>query len=207
MVIPSTQITDNAERPAGKRARTREHILDAAVTCFAALGIAQCNMVDIAERAEIGRSTLYRHFPKLEDIVIGVILRDLSLVIAQMADLADSFDNIEDKIIESYIYLLREFPQRPVLHMLFIQDPELVKRLSLEVSEFNELGARFSAGTWQLAKAQQRLRDGVTLEEFVEWSTHCLISLAGGSYSHTDDSTRLRQYLRRFLLPSLLTDC
>lgn len=189
----------------GKRARTREQILDAAVACFAEDGIRQSNMVDIAERAGVGRSTLYRHFPKLEDIVVQVLIRDLEELVIRTADLSASCNDIEDVVVESYVFILRELPQRPVLNLLFRQDAELIHHLSLEAEAFNELGARFSAPTYEMAKKANRLREGVTLEEFVEWATRMLISLASMPYAHQKDGIRTRQYLRRFLLPSLLT--
>lgn len=189
----------------GKRARTREQILDAAVTCFEENGIRQCNMVDIAERAGIGRSTLYRHFPKLEDVVVQVLIRDLEDLIRRTGDITSSFNDIEDIIVESFVFILRELPQRPVLNMLFKQDAYLVHHLSLEAEEFNQLGARFSEPPYTVAKSTGRLREGVTLEEFVDWSTRILISLASMPYAHQKDSIRMRQYLQRFLLPSLLT--
>lgn len=193
------------EQPTGKRARTREQILDAAVACFAETGMRQCNMVDIAERAGIGRSTLYRHFPKLEDVIVSALIRDLEELIQRTGEMSASFTELEDVIVESFVFILRELPQRPVLNMLFRQDADLVHHLSLEAEEFNKLGARFSADSYELAKKQDRLREGVTLEEYVEWSTRILISLASTPYLHQKDSVQMRLYLRRFLLPSLLT--
>ena len=194
-----------AEPATGKRARTRERILDAAVACFEASGIGQSNMVDIADRAGIGRSTLYRHFPKLEDIIAQVIIRDTKELFALNRDMTASFTDVEDIIVESFVFILRELPKRTVLNMLFKQDPELVQQLSLEAQSFNELGAEFSVSSYELAKREGRLRDGVKLEEYVEWTTRILVSLASTPYEYQYDSIRMRQYLKRFLIPSLLT--
>ena len=195
-----------AEPLTGKRARTRELILDAAVACFEESGIGQCNMVDIAERAGIGRSTLYRHFPKLEDVIAQVIIRDTTELFALNRDMTATFTDIEDVVVESFVFILRELPKRTVLNMLFKQDPELIHHLSLEDSSFNELGAEFSASSFEQAEREGRLRPGVTLDQFVEWNTRILVSLASTPYEHQHDSIRMRQYLKRFLVPSLLTD-
>jgi len=195
-----------AEPLGGKRARTRELILDAAIACFEELGIRQCNMVDIAERAGIGRSTLYRHFPKLEDVIAQAIIRDIGELIVLNSEMTARFTEIDDIIVESFVFILRELPKRPVLNMLFKQDPELVHHLSLADASFNELGAEFAEHSYGLAKRKGRLREGVTLNEFVEWTTRILISLASAPYEHQQDSIRMRQYLRRFLVPSLLAD-
>lgn len=195
-----------AEPLGGKRARTRELILDAAIACFEELGIRQCNMVDIAERAGIGRSTLYRHFPKLEDVIAQAIIRDIGELIVLNSEMTARFTEIDDIIVESFVFILRELPKRPVLNLLFKQDPELVQHLSLEDESFNELGAEFSAKSFAQARKEGRLREGVTHDEYVEWSTRILISLAGTPYQYHSDNSRIRLYLQRFLIPSLLTD-
>jgi AcrR family transcriptional regulator len=192
------------EQSNGKRARTRDSILDAAITCFNKTGIRQCNMVDIAERAGIGRSTLYRHFPKLEDVIAQAIIRDIGEVIALNSETNASFEDVEDIVVESFVFILRELPKRPVLNLLFKQDPELIHHLSLKDEAFNRLGAEFTVQSYELAKRDGRLRPGLTLEEFVEWTTRILISLASMPYEHQQDNVRIRQYLKRFLVPSLL---
>jgi AcrR family transcriptional regulator len=52
-------------------AHTREAILDAAYALFAQRGYDATRMEEIAERAEIGTSTLYRYFPTKDELVIG----------------------------------------------------------------------------------------------------------------------------------------
>jgi AcrR family transcriptional regulator len=52
-------------------ATTREAILDAAYALFAERGYDATRMEEIAERAEVGTSTLYRYFPTKDELVIG----------------------------------------------------------------------------------------------------------------------------------------
>jgi AcrR family transcriptional regulator len=52
-------------------AHTREVILDAAYALFAERGYDATRMEEIAERAEVGTSTLYRYFPSKDEFVIG----------------------------------------------------------------------------------------------------------------------------------------
>lgn len=204
-MTPPRKTTDPANPPPGKRLRTREQILDAAVDCFAECGVNQCNMVDVAARAGVGRSTLYRHFPNLEDIIVAALLRDMEDLLANMKTVRAGASTIDDQIAESYLYLLQEIPRLPVMGMLFTQDAAMVETLSLEAEEFHRLGAQFSQENYEEAKRQGRLREGVTLEEFVEWSTRLLLSLCANPYQHANNRKRMRQYLRRFVLPSLLT--
>jgi AcrR family transcriptional regulator len=60
-----------ADAPAtGVRARTRRAILDAAVTVFSANPGA--SLSDVAQAAQVGRSTLHRYFPERADLIRAV---------------------------------------------------------------------------------------------------------------------------------------
>ena len=50
-------------RRAEGQARTRQKIVDAAIELHEAKGLAATSMGDIAERANVGKVTVYRHFP------------------------------------------------------------------------------------------------------------------------------------------------
>lgn len=51
------------KRRAESQARTRQKIVDAAIELHQAKGLAATTMADIAEHAEVGKVTVYRHFP------------------------------------------------------------------------------------------------------------------------------------------------
>lgn len=51
------------KRRAESQARTRQRIIDAAIELHQAKGLAATRMSDIAERAKVGKVTVYRHFP------------------------------------------------------------------------------------------------------------------------------------------------
>ncbi|MFD2422630.1 TetR/AcrR family transcriptional regulator [Amycolatopsis pigmentata] len=54
-----------------KAERTRKHILDVALDLFLSQGLAATTMEQIAERAEVGSTTLYRYFPSKDHLAIG----------------------------------------------------------------------------------------------------------------------------------------
>lgn len=49
--------------------QTRRRIVEAAMAAHAELGIAATSVHDVAERADVAVGTVYRHFPRLEDLV------------------------------------------------------------------------------------------------------------------------------------------
>jgi AcrR family transcriptional regulator len=54
-----------------KQQRAREHIIDAAFALFAERGFAQVTVADIAERAEVGRTTFFRYFGDKQEVVFA----------------------------------------------------------------------------------------------------------------------------------------
>lgn len=57
------------KRRAESQGRTRQKIVDAAIELHQAKGLAATTMSDIAERARVGRVTVYRHFPDEASLV------------------------------------------------------------------------------------------------------------------------------------------
>jgi AcrR family transcriptional regulator len=72
-----------------KAARTRKHIIDVAYEMFLADGYDQTTMEQIAERAEVGSSTLYRYFPSKELLILDQLSVTLDLGGALRARPAD----------------------------------------------------------------------------------------------------------------------
>ena len=56
-----------------KAARTHAHIRDVALALFLDRGYDETTMEEIAERAEVGTSTLYRYFPAKDQILLGSV--------------------------------------------------------------------------------------------------------------------------------------
>jgi AcrR family transcriptional regulator len=57
-----------------KAARTRQQIVDAALALFVDQGYDQTTMEEIADRAQIGSSTLYRYFPSKDLLILDPLL-------------------------------------------------------------------------------------------------------------------------------------
>ncbi|MCK2244032.1 MULTISPECIES: TetR/AcrR family transcriptional regulator [unclassified Crossiella] len=60
----------SSTRESGSRSRTRKAILDAAVTVLAQRSTA--SMAEIADAAEVGRSTLHRYFPERSELMTAI---------------------------------------------------------------------------------------------------------------------------------------
>ena len=90
-----------------------EAIIDVAQVLFLEKGIAATEMKDIAQRAKIGRSSLYRHFESKESIAFGIagrILTDLTAVLEQPVTETETGAQELREVLERYAYKLMENP-------------------------------------------------------------------------------------------------
>ncbi|WP_406673613.1 helix-turn-helix domain-containing protein [Nonomuraea sp. N2-4H] len=74
---PQPKGTTRRRAPRADALRNREAIIQAAAEVLAEQGTA-VDVREIARRSGVGMGTLYRHFPKKEDLVHTVLLRDFS---------------------------------------------------------------------------------------------------------------------------------
>lgn len=190
----------------GKRNKTQERILEATIRCCERLGVGGLTMSEIAAQAEIGRATLYRHYGSLDDVLVALITREMSDLLDELNAVVLSCSTLEEKLIEAAVYFLREVPRSHVLRMLFSQDSQLIGHMALNASNFRALGAEFCRPIFEQALQEGRIRPGVTLDQFQEWTSRLHISFGFNPHRHQNDPIKFRQYLMNFMIPSLLTE-
>jgi AcrR family transcriptional regulator len=82
-------------------------VLDAASSLMAAHGMRRWSMDDVAERAGLGRATLYRRFDGREDLVHAALARDARRFFASVADAVSEAPTLEDKVVDGFLVGLR----------------------------------------------------------------------------------------------------
>jgi AcrR family transcriptional regulator len=97
--------TPPADAPAtGARARTRRAILDAAVTVFSANSAA--SLGEVAQAAQVGRSTLHRYFPERADLIRAVgaeaLDRTRAAIVAARLDDGDPAAALRRLVVEYF---------------------------------------------------------------------------------------------------------
>ncbi|MEV4123763.1 helix-turn-helix domain-containing protein [Nocardia sp. NPDC049707] len=77
MAVTESNSTTRQRAPRADAIRNREAIIETAAEVLAEQGTA-VDVREIARRSKVGMGTLYRHFPKKEDLVHAVLRRDFS---------------------------------------------------------------------------------------------------------------------------------
>ncbi len=105
----------------------REEILDAATDLFAEFGYSDAVTKDLADKLQVGKGTLYRHFPSKRDLFLAAadrVMQRLRVQIdAAIAGEADPMDRIE----AGTRAFLRFFDQHPKFVELLILERALFK--------------------------------------------------------------------------------
>ena len=87
-------------------------ILDAALEAVAA---GAATMDDIAERAGVGRVTLFRRFGSKDALLQRLYAREVERFLAQVDAALSEFDDPADRIAEAFVACVREGARHPLL--------------------------------------------------------------------------------------------
>lgn len=100
----------------------RQHILDAAITCFARKGFHQTTMEDIGDEAGLSPGVAYRYFDSKDDIIVatvqGSVDRSLDFY-EEVADGENILSVLEQMIDDSFLRF--EQPGRDVYYKVRVQ--------------------------------------------------------------------------------------
>jgi AcrR family transcriptional regulator len=183
---------------------TADRILDAALALAGASGLRHLTMDDIAERAGVGRMTVYRRFGDKARLVDALVLRESRRVLAELDAAAPPDAPIEDQIVEAFVVSLRLARDHPLLSRLALREPQsLLTAIGADGQALFAAGCAFAAGRLRAAQ-----HEGVLGEIPVDEAAELLVRLCASfvfipeTVLPTDDDG-LRALARRLIAPVL----
>ncbi len=102
-----------------------EAILDATEQLLRDHGLARWSVDDVADAAGLGRTSVYRRFPSRDDLVSGVLARELRRTIAVIGVAMAAQAELEDKAVEGALAALAAL-EGSVVDRLLHTDPATV---------------------------------------------------------------------------------
>ncbi len=106
-----------------------EAILDAAVAEFEQHGFRRVALDDVARRAGVSRTTIYRRFTGRDELVAAVIDRENAVLFADIADELKSIAPRSNYYVEAFTLSIVRFRQHRVLNRMIADEPGLALEL------------------------------------------------------------------------------
>jgi AcrR family transcriptional regulator len=157
------------------RSAVRDAILETTTELVAEHGLASVKMSQIAERAGIGRATLYKYFPDVEAILIAWHERHVAGHLAQLAELRDRAGGPEerlDAVLGAYALICHHRGRNGGEIAALVHRGEPVARAQQQLLDlFRDLLANVAA--------TGRLRDDIAPDELASYCLHALAAAGG----------------------------
>lgn len=105
-------------------------ILDAAVIEFERHGFRRVALDDVARRAGVSRTTIYRRFANRDDLVAAVIERENIALFADIADEVKRAGPQANYYVEAFTLSILKFRRHRVLYRMMSDEPALLLELA-----------------------------------------------------------------------------
>jgi len=183
-------------------------ILDAARHCYLDNGISATGMKEVADRAGVARSTVYRYFPGRDDLLVATIVAEMELLNTRLRKRLAKYPNPADQVVEGMIVAIKEVPRRPLLRAVFVSEEDSRARHAIWSSDvIVRFGEELMDHVIRPARDAGLLQNAVRPEILVEWVYRVLLSFLTLPSNWVRSDTQLRATLHALLVPVLLKSC
>lgn len=105
---------------------TSERIMGAALTQAEDFGLRRFTVDDVARRVGLSRVTIYRYFPKKDQLLNALILREMKRFLTKVDAVLEAQPTPEEKLIEGLSFSLVYLRGHRLLNRLLRTEPELI---------------------------------------------------------------------------------
>jgi TetR/AcrR family transcriptional regulator, repressor for uid operon len=126
--------------------RTTQRILDAALAETAVTGLRRLTVEDVVRRAGVARMTVYRRYPRREDLVQALVARETQRFLKAVADGNAREDDPFDKLVEAFIAAVEFTRQHPMLRRAREAEPGwIIEGVAADDARLLAVGTAFIA--------------------------------------------------------------
>ena len=180
-----------------------ESILDAALVEFDRHGIRKVALDDVARRAGLSRTTIYRKFADKDDLLSAVIDRENARLFAHIADELNNARPQSNYYVEAFTAAILRSRRHRVLNRMIADEPALT--LELARRHYQSAVARIEQAlqvVFPPGFADRIGRRAVTELADVTWR-YAMMALLLPSADPLDTADDIRAFATRHYLPSL----
>jgi len=201
--VRGTAAAPGEHRPGSATATpARVRIIDGALSCIAAEGVAGTTLDDVAREAGCSRATVYRVFPGGKDALLAAVVEtEVSRFFSALAVCMGEAGTLEDVLAAGMHEAALRVSDHPVLRRLLRHEPELVLA-QLAFARMDEVLAVTCAFT---APFLGRWLDPAESRRVAEWATRIVVSYLACPADGIDltDPDHVRRLVRAFVLPGI----
>ncbi|MFO0547196.1 MAG: TetR family transcriptional regulator [Polyangiaceae bacterium] len=182
-----------------------EKILRAATREAETFGLRRFTVDDVARRLGISRVTIYRYFPKKEQLVEAVLMRELRSFLGAVEAHIEGFDSLEERLVEGVVFALSTLRRHTLLNRLLRTEPEtIVPHLTLDAGPVLAAAREFIARYPRAEVAAGRLK--ITEQQIgvlSEMLARVVLSfvLTPDSAVKLDSPAEIQAFAREYLAP------
>lgn len=177
--------------------------LDAARAAFDEAGVQATTMEDVAQRAGLGRATVYRKFATKDALVEAVMLDDLRSYLQRLEQVMDAAGPLADQVVEGYVETLKWVREESLLRVVVERDGDWGMRY-FTVAAGPVLATARGYLAERLRQAQRAGMaddlDADAVAELLVRLCHSLMLTPEGVIPHGDDAGT-RAFARAVLVP------
>jgi AcrR family transcriptional regulator len=178
--------------------QVRQRLMDAAIACVQAVGLAKVSMRDVAERAGLVRQTVYNYYPNKNRLLSDAFNREGAAFAQAIAAHIQDVEGADNCFIAGFLYVVEHFPRNPILALVLEQGSDFLRQVGMSYYPFGAFGeiafARvFAAQPAMAAEAEE-------ISEYWTRSALSFLTIRGATERNRDE---LAAYVRRRLLPGL----
>jgi AcrR family transcriptional regulator len=112
-------------------AETRVAILDSARDSILDFGVRRTNLSEVARRAGVSRTTVYRGYADGEGLMRAVMTREFAALMADISQLATGA-NARERLVNQMVETNRALRANPLMRKILLAEPELITPYVLE---------------------------------------------------------------------------
>lgn len=193
----------DGEDSANEEERITARLLDAALAEFSAYGLRRTSMENVAERAGLARSTLYRRFSNKRELARAVALRQSRAHLVELVQAVEGLPTVEDRLVEAFVRGVTGARTDGLLLRLLEAEPETVLPYFTTHSDIAlGLGRGFLAEQLRRSPGPPIKGDPEAAAELI-FRLATSILLAPRGHIPLDSEDDLRAFARAYLVPLL----
>lgn len=105
---------------------SRDEVLDAVAASVRDLGVRRTTMAEIARRAGLSRSTIYRHFADVTEATAALLTGELVRLLGDAIEDPDPEVTARERLVTQALHLARTVRDDPLIERILALDAELV---------------------------------------------------------------------------------